>query len=78
MWKKSLELFSDGLPKNVSNIVSPLLLSVVSLPVGVEMRSNCESFMSLQCAVSVLVSVLGLSEDWCHLAMLTPRPVVQR
>ena len=49
VWKKSLELFSDGLPKNVSNIVSPLLLSVVSLPVGVEMRSNCESFMSLQC-----------------------------
>ena len=56
MWKKSLELFSDGLTKNVSNIVLPLLLSVVSLPVGVEMRSNCESFMSLQCAVSVSVS----------------------
>ncbi len=27
-------------------VAVPLFLSVVSFPVGVEMRSNCESFMS--------------------------------
>ena len=61
--------------RRMSVIVLPLLLSVVSLPVGVEIKSNCESFMSLQCW---LLLVSQLSEDCCHLAMLTPLPVVQR
>ena len=43
--------------RRMSVIVLPLLLSVVSLPVGVEIKSNCESFMSLQCWL-LLVSQL--------------------